>query len=295
MTTRKMARSTLGWAFGMAVSILFLSLWGRAVVADTDSLAESLTPLSDSETVVDFVADWMGEEMIDSGADPALVVPTIDYFLESSSIGEALDRLVADVVAAAASRDPDGSTVDMSALLYPAVPEVTAELNGLGYQVSETEVREAVEELDPLVIRLPGTRTVVGPSSRTAIRLGTASLLAALAMAVFASGVIALSGDRVKAIRELLNRVAVGGLGFAVFLRVGSWVLDPRGGRAPIRSSLSYLAASKWAVPLQIAAAAAVVAGAMYVWRRYLRRGEASRPGDEPPRPREERQPSLSR
>lgn len=295
MSGRVAARSTLGWAFGMSVSILFLALWGRAVVIDTDTLAESLSPLAGSSTVVDFVSDWMEDEMVDSGADPELTEPAIDYFFESSTMGETLDQFAEEVVYAAASSDPGGATIDMAELVDPAVPEVTRGLVELGYPVTESGVSEVVQRFDPLVIRQPGSGALVGPASPTAARLGMAALFALVAIIGFGGFYVSLSEDRINAVRSLFTRVAVGGLSFAVFLRAGSWVLDPDGGRAPISETVSSLAASKWLVPLQVAAVAAVVAGAMYVGRKALRRAGVipSPTGQSTPSP--EQRESLSR
>ena len=272
MKPRAAFRSTLGWAFGVAVSVLFLALWGRSVVTDTDTLAESLSPLAHSATVTDFVSGWMAEELVESGADPATVRPTVDFFFETSSVGDTLDQLVGEVVHAAASANPGGSTINMADLVGPTVPELTEGLVGLGYPVSEGEVSDVVARLDPLVIREAGARPVVGPNSPTAARLGTAALVAFVGIIVFGFGVVRLSEDRLVAVRGLLTRIAVGGLSFAVFLRLGSWVLDPSGGRAPVQATLSELAGSKWMVPLQVALVAGTIAGTIYLGRRWFRR-----------------------
>lgn len=276
MTTRSVSRSTLGWAFGISLSVLLVSIWGRAVVTDTDALAESLAPLAQTDAVVEFVADWMGDEMVESGIPPEMVDPTVRYFVESSAVGEAADELAAEVVAAAASTDPEGSSIDVRALLAPAVPEVTLGLGGLGIETTEATVRGVVEGLEPMTIRAADQPAWVGPASETASRLGTASLLAVVALLVFGWGFVALSEDRVSGLRSLFQRVAVGALSFAVFLRLGAWVIDPSGGRAPIPQTISNLAESKWLIPLQIAAVAAIVAWAIYLTRRRLRRGGAS-------------------
>jgi len=291
---RKALRASLGWAFGMAVSILFLALWGRAMVADTDALSESLSPLAGSATVTEFLGDWMAEELTESGADPATVRPTVDFFFETSSVGETLDQLVSEVVHAAASPSPEGSRIDMAALIGPTVPELTTGLGGLGFPVAEAQVAEVVAGLDPLIIRQPGSEAMVGPNSPTAARLGTAALLALLAIIVFGFGVVALSEDRVGAVRGLASRVAVGGLSFAVFLRLGSWVLDPSGGRAPVRATVSELAGSKWMVPLEVAVVAAAIAGAIYVGRRWLIRRGVFPSTDGSATPLREREPSQS-
>jgi hypothetical protein len=269
--------------FGLSVSILFLSLWGRAVVVDSDTLAESLSPLADSELVSDIMSNWMSNELVGSGADPTVVEPTIDYLFASSSVGDTLDQLVGEIVRASASGDPDGARVDVAALVSPTVPELTVALVDLGYPASQSHIAEVVGSLDPLVVRPPGSVPIVGPGSPTATRLGTAALLASVAIIGSGLGVVALSEDRVGAVRSLASRVAIGGLSFAVFLRLGSWVLDPQGGRAPVPESLSALAGSKWAVPLEVAFVAGLIAGGIYVVRRQLRRGGVSRSVDEPP------------
>jgi hypothetical protein len=90
-------------------------------------------------------------------------------------------------------------------------------------------------------------------------------------MLVLGHGVVYLSEDRLSAVRSLLTRVALGGLSFAIFLKLGSWVLDPSGGRAPVQASISAVAGSKWAVPLALALVAAAIAGVVYLVRGRLR------------------------
>lgn len=272
MKPRAAARSGLGWSFGVALSVMFLALWGRSVVVDTDTLAESLSPLAASATVTDFVSGWMADELVESGADPASVRPTVDFFFESSNVGSTIDQLVGEVVHAAASNNVQGASVDMAGLIAPTVPELTVGLTGMGYPVSQGEVADVVAGLDPLIVREAGDRPVVGPDSPTAARLGTAALLGFIGLLTFGFGVVRLSEDRVVAVKELLNRVALGGLSFALFLRLGSWVLDPSGGRAPVQATLSGLAGSKWLVPLGVAVVAGSIAGAIYLGKRWFRR-----------------------
>lgn len=276
------------------MTILFIALWGRAVVVDTDRLAESLVPLSDSGAVVDLFAGWMAEELVDSGYDRGVVDPAVDYMLESSATAGALDAFVGDVVRAAATSNPEGSAVDMSSLLAPTIPEVTAGLNDLGFPADQTDVASVVASLDPMVVREPGTSAFVGPASPAATRLGTAALLAVLAMATFGYLSVVASEDRFAAVRGLFTRVAVGGFGFSILLLIGSWITDPRGGRAPVSETISGVASSKWLVPLQVGLVAGVVALSIYVGRRGLRREEVSHSGDGPPTQPEERQLSRS-
>lgn len=293
MTTRKVFNSSVAWAFGFSVTVLFVALWGRAVVVDTDSLGESLQPLSGSSVVVDVFAGWMTDELVESGYDSAVVEPAVGYVLDSSATADALDQFVVEVVDAAATPHPDGSSVDVASLLAPAVPEVAAGLNGLGLPVDQTEMASAVADLDPMVIRAPGSSTWVGPESPAATRLGTAAVLAVVGLVVFGYFTVVSSEDRIAAIRGLFTRVAVGGIGFAILLAIGSWITDPDGGRAPVAESVSLIAGSKWMLPLQIGMAAAGAALSIYVGRRWLRREAESQSGDGSPRQPRER--ALSR
>jgi hypothetical protein len=267
------------------VTILLIALWGRAVAVDTDQLAESLAPLSDSGAVVDVFAGWMAEELVDSGYERDLVDPTIAYVLQTSATAGTLD---------AASPGPEGSAVDVASLLAPAVPEVTAGLTELGLPAEQGEVASVVAGLDPMVVLEPGEAALIGPASPAATRLGTAALLAFLGMIAFGYLAVVSSEDRVAAVRGLFGRVAVGGVGFAILLLIGSWITDPRGGRAPVSETISGLTSSKWVEPLQIGLVAAVVPAVIYVGRRWLRREEASRSGDESPTLPQEQQLSRS-
>ncbi|HEY6635390.1 MAG TPA: hypothetical protein VI141_07220 [Acidimicrobiia bacterium] len=288
MSLRTTTRFTLAWAFGICLSILLVSLWGRAVVTDTATLSESLAPLGQSDVLGDLLADWMSDELDQSGVDPAMAAPTVDLMLGSATVEHTVAELVDEMVLAAASSDPAGASVDVRSLLAPAIPEVTAGLAGMGYPVTENTLHDVVEDLDPLVIRQPGARPLVGPSSPTATRLGTASLVAAIGLISFGSAYVLLSRDRLQALRSLFNRIAVGGASFAVLLWLGSWVADPRGGRAPVQETISNVAGSQWMFPMQVAIGAAFVGSVVYVVRRQVRRGAGSRPPSGSARPRPE-------
>jgi hypothetical protein len=206
----------------------------------------------------------MTTELVQSGVPVAVARDASDSTLVTTEVSKALEGLVVDAVYAAASDGPDGGSVDVAAAFEPAVPAVTTSLNLSGVPVTETQVGEIVRGLDPIVIRAPGEPAVVGGNSRWATRLGTAVLLAIVAQILFGSIYVLAGPDRLRRLRTLLTRFALTGLSFAVFLKLGSWVLDPRGGRAPVSQSISMLADSKWLVPGLLGAAGALAA--LFVW-----------------------------
>ncbi|MGH8915708.1 MAG: hypothetical protein ACRDZM_14480 [Acidimicrobiia bacterium] len=269
------------WLFGLASTVLLVGLWGRAVVVDTDGLAESLTPLAGSDMVADRLSTWLEAELVESGVDGPTASAAADEVLVHPAVGPLLEDLVAEGVEAAASADPSGSSVDVGAILRPSSGEMTAGLNAAGVPVTQSQVEAALADLDPLVIRDPSRRPLVGPSSPLASTLGTGAMLGLVLMIISGWAYVLSSTDRVRALRSLLNRFALGALSFAVLLKIGSWIADPEGGRAPVGESLALLANSKWMVPLALGMGSLAAAGVAWFFRKRKRPVAVSRSAPE--------------
>ena len=56
------------WVFGLSTTLLLVGLWGRAVVADTATVARSTEAALSTEVVTDRVYDWIGDGL-DSSFD----------------------------------------------------------------------------------------------------------------------------------------------------------------------------------------------------------------------------------
>lgn len=269
-----------GWVFGLASTVLLVGIWGRAVVVDTNELADTLSPLAAGDMVSDRLATWLEAELVNAGVDGVGASVAADQVLAHPSVGPVLEQLVAEGVEAAASGDPNGGTVDVAAILLPASGQITTGLNEAGVPVTNEQVEAALARLDPLVIRDASDQPFIGASSPLAANLGTAAMLGALLMLFAGTAYIVMSIDRMRAIRALLTRFALGALSFAVLLRLGSWLVDPEGGRAPFRESFALLANSKWIVPLTIGLVAMAAAIVFRVFRRRVRPAAGSRSED---------------
>ncbi len=279
---RRLLNHSAGWVFSVALSVFFISLWGRAVVVDTDALAEAASPLGASQLVEDRFSRWLEAELVAAGFERDGADLAAAEVLASSAVDDALSQLVAEVVAAAAAGGSAGSSVDVAAAMEPSVPEITAALRTAGLDVSRTEVDSVVEDLDPLVINEPGERPRIGPESELASRLGIATVLAALVLLTVGAYLLTTSDDKSAEARRLLERIALGGLSFAVLLRIGSWVVDPGGGRAPVSEAASSVLGGHWTEPLIVGATAA--AAVVATWYGKRRRPE-SKPLDREPKP----------
>ena len=266
--------------FGLASTVLLVGIWGRAVVVDTNELADTLSPLAAGDMVSDRLATWLEAELVNAGVDGIGASVAADQVLAHPSVGPVLEQLVAEGVEAAASGDPNGGTVDVAAILLPASGQITTGLNEAGVPVTNDQVEAALARLDPLVIRDASDQPFIGASSPLAANLGTAAMLGALLMLFAGTAYIVMSIDRMRAIRALLTRFALGALSFAVLLRLGSWLVDPEGGRAPFRESFALLANSKWMVPLTIGLVAMAAAIVFRVFRRRVRPAAGSRSED---------------
>jgi hypothetical protein len=267
----------------LASTVLLVGVWGRAMVIDTNQLAESLTPLAASDAVAERISDWLEAELVRSGIDGPDASVAADQVLTHPQVGPVLEQLVAEGVEAAASADPTGASLDVAAILVPATGQITSGLNQAGVPVTAAQVEAALAQLDPLVIREPSDRPFVGASSPLASNLGTAAMLGVLLMLLAGSAYVAMSRDRMRALRSLLTRFALGALSFAVLLRTGAWLVDPEGGQAPFRESFALLADSKWVVPLNFGLVSLGAAAIARMLMRRVRPGAASRSGHEPP------------
>ncbi len=294
MTSKKLVRGVSAWVFGLATTVFLIAVWGRAVVVDVNSLEEVSAPLADSSGVVDLFTGWLEDELAAAEVAPVTSELIIEQVMSSSSVATALRQFTGEFVAAAANPTPQASVVDVSRLLEPAVPEIDAALAAAGVPVPESRIASVVDSLDPLVVRGTGSEPYVGPESPAAGRLGTGAVLALGLMGIAGWISVASSDDRLAQARNLLNRVALGALSFSVLLKLGSWVLDPDGGRAPISESASMLANSKWVFVMVLGLIAAAGGAVIWAVRRYLRRREGSLPPDESPRRRRARRPIRS-
>ena len=274
-------RSSSAWMFGLATTVLLISFWGRAVVVDTDSLSDNLRPLGQSEEVSGRFADWMTSQMVEAGLPESEAASAAELAVVTPEVESVMGDLVAGVVEAAARPGYEESSVDVAPIVRPAIPAVTSAVAAAGVPVSDDQVEVLLEGLDPLVIREAGEAPLVGTTSPIAGRLGLASTLALVGQIVFAAIYILSSESRPEALRTLLNRFALGALSFAVVLKLGSWLLDPSGGRAPISESASQIADSKWTIPALIGLLAAVAG--VIVW--LVKKGSPTRAGAVQPRP----------
>lgn len=289
MTARSITRGVTGWLFGHSVTVLLISVWGRAVVVDTASLGQALAPLSRTVVVSERFANWMADGLSDAGVAPAVAAVAVDELLAGSAVTEAMDELVVEIVEAAATVDVRPALVDVAGVLQPAVPEIAETLISTGVPITPEEVSRMVAALDPLMIRDEGAGPLIGPGSAIAARLGIAAVLALVGMVATGGVAVRSAPDPIAEVKSLLMRVSLGGLSFGVLLRIGSWVMDPGGGRAPLGEALSGLAGAKWLTPVMVALVSALTTAVIWAGRRWLRPGavlplpvEAATPQQEP-------------
>lgn len=292
---RRYALPVLLWVYGMSVTVTLISLWGRAVVVDTGLLATAAEDAAGAGPISGQIENWLARQLADV---PVLSVTTADDvaadLVADPALQSTLDALVGAVVMAAAA--PDGEAeVDVAGLLAPAVPTITEHLAGSGVPVAESVVADYISSLDPLVVRDEGEEPVIGRRSSTARSLSIATAIGAIVMLVSGAGAVRMAEDRRVMLRSLSNRLALGALGYAVIFQLGSWILDPGGGQAPVRSGMARLVGAKLWLPLAVAAGAT---GAGWLLRR--RRpvsdrgkapgGETHHPGEDEDDPRGDEQ-----
>jgi|FLYL01.1.fsa_nt_gi ribosomal protein L12E/L44/L45/RPP1/RPP2 len=267
---RRHVVGVVSWLFGLATTVTLISTWGRAVSADPAALVDVARPLATATVVVDRFEDLAAQAVASGlGLDPATSRALVDGAFEEVDADGVLAGLLSDMVIAASSPEP--TVIDVGARLIPLVDTITRRLAEAGIQVEPAKVEASLRSLEPVVIE-GGS---VGSNSQAARGFTVASLLGLLGMVVTGGTLIAMSDRKVAEARALLSRVAVSAFTFAVLLRLGSWLSDPRGGRTPVRSALSTLLAQKTWIPLLVAAVALSISGT-WGWMRRRRKAVPS-------------------
>ncbi len=267
---RRFVRGTAFWLFGLAASVLIATLWGSTLAGNRASVDRIVDRVAESRIVQERLVGWAVE-----GLDSVLLrLPAEDALLGLPSIREVLAALVDQAVDAAFAPIDAPVAIDPAAALAPAVPEITDLLRSEGMAVDEASVAAAVSAIEPIPLDLDSDLPLASAATRTSRTLTLAAVASALAMLIFGAIAVAMSPDRIAAVRHLGFRLTLSGLSFAVLLVLGSWLADPRWGASPWRAGVARLLGSHVGVPLIVAAVGAAVVGAV-TWR-LRRSGEVA-------------------
>jgi len=259
----------LSWAFGLATTILLVSIWGRSIVVSPATMSAAGADLATAGVVVSQIETLVSDAVSESlGIDRKTAARLTDNVMVETHASEAITAMIEDVIVAATARNPEEATIDVAAHLRPVAREVAESAQEMGYDIDEAAIANAISSLDPIVIRRAGEPPALGPGSPVARSFGVATLISGAGMLVTGAALLGLSGWSRKALRSLLARIAISGFTFSVFLQVSGWVVDPAGGRAPVRSALAELLLANAWVGLAVGALPAV---AWYVTRRRVR------------------------
>lgn len=275
MTWRRLLTGVLSWVFGLATTVALVSMWGRAVAEDPSAVIDAARPLATATVVVERFEDLVAEAMSATfGMDPGVSRQVVDGAFQQVDADEILAGLLADMVRAAASTDR--TVIDVGDRLLPLAENISERVTASGYPVDTEAVVNVLRGLQPVVVEGTGR---IGPSSPTARGFSTATLVGLVLMAGSGAGLVAMSEQKVTTARSLLARIAVSAFTFAVLLRVGSWISDPAGGRAPVRRAVSVLLAQKTWVPMAVGSIT-LAASTAWGWARRNRRRPTGRPED---------------
>lgn len=272
--------------YGIAVSVTLVSLWGRAVVVDAELMSAAAADAATAGPVADRIEDWLTGELTEvPGVDGSVARSVARAVVEDPAVEDSLGDLVGGLVETAALPPGDVAVLDVARILAPAVPAFTTRLNEQGVSIDEPIVESYVSSLDPIVVRQPDSDPVVGHGSAPARTLVLATVVGVAVMVMTGAAAVRMAEDRRSMLRSLLNRFALGALGFALMFQLGSWILDPGAGRAPFRTAASRLVGAK--VWLLVVFAGVTGAGAWTlrtrVKRGVLRQAEGPPPPPSPP------------
>lgn len=253
------------WVFGLATTIVMLSLWGRAVVSDQESLADSASAVVSSGFVEARIERWLGDaldEATDLGDERAAL--SARRIVSDPAVDAVIEGVARDLVAGAL--DPNASEVrlDLDEIIAPVLPTIAGVLADEGVPLDAAGVVAAVADTPDVVFSTAAVEETASAVADSRAAMSIAVVVGLLVMSVSGAGAVVLSEDRRRQLRILATRLAVSGLTFAALLRLGAWAVDPSGGRSPVAVLLT---GQIW-VPLGVAAVGAVLGAIAWSQRR---------------------------
>ncbi len=276
---RAILLSVVLWAFGLATTTSLVGVWGRSVAADTSTLRESALAMLDPETVSDRVTEWVVSEVATlPGVPRSALEIAVRSVADSPAARIAVASVVTDVVDAANAPPGSESEIDVAGAIEPLRPVVIAALEESGYQASPAEVDKFLRQIEGLVLtsaEQPVSSRTVSTARST---LTTVMFVGAGGLLLFGGTAVRLADDRSRMLRSLANRLIVSALTFALFLRIGAWAVDPRGGRSPVRESGAILLSSNLGEVLGVAIAGLAISAVATISIARLRRSRLRRP-----------------
>ena len=260
------------WMFGLSTTLLLVGLWGRAVTIDESTIARSTEAALSADLVTDRVWDWVGEGLAATdGISPVDADRVLDEVRDRPEALGAVDALVEQVVQALVAPPGSETTIDVATALAPLVPEVVSGLAARGVDVPAESVEATVDSLDPVALDA-GEAVSVGVVTDQANAVLTLGVFVAAGMLVlFGALAIVIAEERWLMVRGLATRIAFSGLSFAMLFRFGGWILDPDGGRTPLRRSGAIIVASNLHVFVVIGSVAGLIAASIWIMRRPQR------------------------
>lgn len=260
------------WAFGLSTTTLLVGVWGRSVTGDDVVMTSSALALLDTDAVTNQIAEWMaGEAASVPGVPGETIAPALRSVAESAPARIAVEAVVGDLVSAASAPPGSETTIDVAGALEPLRPVLIDTLAASSIDASPAQVDSFLRQIERLVLTSSERAVADRPVATARSTLTVVLLTGAAGLAAFGGVATWLGDDRVRMVRSLGNRLVVSALTFALFLRIGAWAVDPRGGRSPVREIGSIVLASNLPAVMAVALGGVAVSVATSLAIRRMR------------------------
>ena len=269
--TRRITLSLVLWAFGFATTMLLIGLWGRAVTHDDVTMQASVRSVVDASVASERIHAWIETGVIASSeADPELTERILAELRDHPEVEAAIGSVLDQFVAALFLPEGEGASIELAATLEPIVPLVAAGFRQHAVPIDEAALVDALRGVAAINLDTPQATTVVGAVKDARAFLSMIVVIAAATMILSGCVAIWLTENRLAMVRNLATRILLSSLTFAILFRVGSWALDPDGGRSSVAGGGAILLRSNGSLFLLVALIAGVVAGSVgwILWRR---------------------------
>ena len=220
---REGTSSFFAFVFGVSVLLLVIALWAQATLSDTETLEQAVVEVTESDAIGAPLVEAAVESIVEGSALPEDEIRAAVAQVWDTPEAEALRTQLAEaLVSLAVSEDLESESINLTEVAIPLLRQAGQELQSAGFDVSQADVDQLIEELGPTAIVIEADELPIAGrllSIRTFLaqmisRLGVVAAVAALLAMIF-------SVEPRRRIRNLVFVVS----GMTLLVAGGIWVV----------------------------------------------------------------------
>ena len=161
---REGTSSFFAFVFGVSVLLLVIALWAQATLSDTETLEQAVVEVTESDAIGAPLVEAAVESIVEGSALPEDEIRAAVAQVWDTPEAEALRTQLAEaLVSLAVSEDLESESINLTEVAIPLLRQAGQELQSAGFDVSQADVDQLIEELGPTAIVIEADESFQSP------------------------------------------------------------------------------------------------------------------------------------